>query len=141
MVEVASRIKAFATESLAARVKLSFERVNVEINTYTLPLVLHMQAQLSLSESDGDRLTGEVLVSSEFRALIHNEKSPRPLVFVLCVASVDVDRIAREMDFQSLQQNIMNVTFCNIQSGVKLCVCVCVCVRACVRVCVHVYVC
>ena len=72
MVEVASRIKAFATESLAARVNL-LERVNVEINTYTLPLVLHMQAQLSLSESDGDRLTGEVLVSSEFRALIHNE--------------------------------------------------------------------
>ncbi|XP_064393960.1 cilium assembly protein DZIP1L-like isoform X3 [Halichondria panicea] len=32
------------------------------------------------------------------------------------LASVDVDRIAREMDFQSLQQNIMNVTFCNIES-------------------------
>ena len=38
----------------------------------------------------------------------------------LDVASVDVDRIAREMDFQALQQNIMNVTFCNIQSEVKL---------------------
>ena len=39
---------------------------------------------------------------------------------LLDVASVDVDRIAREMDFQALQQNIMNVTFCNIQSEVKL---------------------
>ena len=38
----------------------------------------------------------------------------------LDVASVDVDRIAREMDFQALQQNIMNVTFCNVQSEVKL---------------------
>ncbi len=38
---------------------------------------------------------------------------------VLCAASVDVDRIAREMDFQSLQQNIMNVTFCNIESEVR----------------------
>ena len=43
---------------------------------------------------------------------------------LLDVASVDVDRIAREMDFQALQQNVMNVTFCNIQSEVKLCVCV-----------------
>ena len=33
-------------------------------------------------------------------------------------ASVDVDRIAVEMDFQALQHNIMNVTFCNIHSEV-----------------------
>ena len=39
---------------------------------------------------------------------------------LLDVASVDVDRIARGMDFQALQQNIMNITFCNIQSEVKL---------------------
>ena len=39
---------------------------------------------------------------------------------LLDVASVDVDRIAREMDFQALQKNIMNVTFCSIQSEVKL---------------------
>ena len=39
----------------------------------------------------------------------------------LDVASVDVDRIVREMDFQALQQDIlMNVTFCNIQSEVNL---------------------
>eukprot|EP00731_Ephydatia_muelleri_P030021 Em0021g544a len=31
------------------------------------------------------------------------------------LASVDVDRIAREMDFQQLQQNMSNVTFCNIE--------------------------
>ena len=36
----------------------------------------------------------------------------------LPTASVDVDRIARDMDFQSLQQNMMNVTFCNIESEV-----------------------
>lgn len=34
------------------------------------------------------------------------------------IASVDVDRIAKEMDFQVLQQNIMNVTFCNIETEV-----------------------
>ena len=39
------------------------------------------------------------------------------------LASVDVDKIAREMDFQSLQQNIMNVTFCNIESEVSVCDC------------------
>ena len=48
-------------------------------------------------------------------------------VYCGCAASVDVDRIAREMDFQALQANIMNITFCNIDSEV-LCVCVCVCV-------------
>lgn len=32
---------------------------------------------------------------------------------------MDVDRIAKEMDFQALQQNIMNVTFCNIETEVK----------------------
>lgn len=39
-----------------------------------------------------------------------------------CAASVDVDRIAQEMDFQALQANIMNITFCNVDSEVK-CVC------------------
>lgn len=34
-------------------------------------------------------------------------------------ALVDVDRIAKEMDFQSLQQNIMNITFCNIDTEVR----------------------
>ena len=63
------------------------------------------------------------------------------LIFVLRAASVDVDKITREMEFQSLQQNIMNVTFCNIQSEVELCVCVCVCVRVCVCACVCVCVC
>ena len=31
---------------------------------YPLPLVLHTQVQLLLSESDGDKLTGDVLVST-----------------------------------------------------------------------------
>ena len=38
----------------------------------------------------------------------------------MCAASVDVDRIAREMDFQALQANIMNITFCNVASEVKI---------------------
>ena len=46
--------------------------------------------------------------------------SPATVCAPLDVVSADVDRIAREMDFQALQQNIMNVTFCNIQSEVKL---------------------
>lgn len=37
---------------------------------------------------------------------------------LLYVASVDVDRIAKEMDFHTLQQNIMNITFCNIETEV-----------------------
>ena len=98
-----------------------------------LPLVLHTQVQLLLSESDGDKLTGEVLVSTRlsnrtFPYSISTSLQPNPnhtmslatVCVPLGVASVDVDRIAREMDFQALQQNIMNVTFCNIQSEVKL---------------------
>ena len=50
----------------------------------------------------------------------NNIMSPATVCVLLGVASVDVDRIAREMDFQALQQNVMNVTFCNIQSEVKL---------------------
>lgn len=41
------------------------------------------------------------------------------VVVVFPIASVDVDRIAKEMDFQALQQNIMNITFCNIEAEVK----------------------
>ncbi|XP_078614709.1 cilium assembly protein DZIP1L-like [Branchiostoma floridae x Branchiostoma japonicum] len=36
------------------------------------------------------------------------------------IASVDVDRISRELDFHSLQDNIMNITFCDIQQEVDL---------------------
>jgi len=32
------------------------------------------------------------------------------------LASVDVDAVARNMDFITLQDNIMNITFCNIES-------------------------
>ncbi|XP_028392476.1 uncharacterized protein LOC114517034 [Dendronephthya gigantea] len=32
------------------------------------------------------------------------------------LAAVDVNRIARELDFKSLQENIMNITFCNIEA-------------------------
>ena len=40
------------------------------------------------------------------------------MFLVLCFvsASVDVDRILREMDVKTLQDNIMHVTFCNIEA-------------------------
>ena len=54
---------------------------------------------------------------------------------------MDVDRIAQEMDFQALQANIMNITFCNFDSEVlRVCVCVCVCVCLCESInycCIH----
>lgn len=31
-------------------------------------------------------------------------------------ASVDVDHIAKAMDFQILQENIMNIAFCNVET-------------------------
>ena len=34
------------------------------------------------------------------------------------VASCDVDAIARNLDFHALQENIANVTFCNIEAEV-----------------------
>ena len=38
------------------------------------------------------------------------------------IASVDVDTIARTLDFTTLQDNIMNLTFCNLESEmVSLC--------------------
>ena len=93
---------------------------------YPLPLLLHTQVQLLLSESDGDRLTGEVLVSTRLsnRMLPYGiSTSPKPnpnhtmslatMCVLLDVVSVDMDRIARKMDFQALQQNIINITFCN----------------------------
>ena len=38
------------------------------------------------------------------------------------LASVDVDAVARNMDFVTLQDNVMNITFCNIESEL---VCLC----------------
>lgn len=32
------------------------------------------------------------------------------------IASVDVDHISRTLDFNALQENIMNITFCNIET-------------------------
>ena len=39
-------------------------------------------------------------------------------MYVYCsiAAAIDVNRIARELDFSSLQQSIMTVTFCNIEA-------------------------
>ena len=59
-------------------------------------------------------------ISTSIKPNPNHTMSPSTMCVPLDVASVDVDRIAREMDFQALQQNIMNVTFCNIQSEVKL---------------------
>ena len=48
------------------------------------------------------------------------------------LASIDVDRIARDMDVKMLQDSIVNVTYCNVLSevgtlsevGLLLCVCI-----------------
>lgn len=32
------------------------------------------------------------------------------------IASVDVDQISRTLDFTTLQSNIMNITFCNLEA-------------------------
>lgn len=32
------------------------------------------------------------------------------------IASVDIDHIARTLDFTTLQSNIMNITFCNLEA-------------------------
>ena len=32
------------------------------------------------------------------------------------ISSVDLDHIARTLDFNSLQENILNITFCNIEA-------------------------
>ena len=34
------------------------------------------------------------------------------------IAAVDVDQISRTLDFNSLQENVMNITFCNIETEV-----------------------
>jgi hypothetical protein len=34
------------------------------------------------------------------------------------IAAVDVDRIAREMDFQALQDNLEQITLCNIDAEI-----------------------
>lgn len=39
---------------------------------------------------------------------------------IVLIASVDIDRVVREMDFQTLQQNIFNVAFCNIDAEVNM---------------------
>jgi hypothetical protein len=36
----------------------------------------------------------------------------------LNLAAVDVDRIAREMDFQALQDNLDQITLCNIDAEI-----------------------
>lgn len=32
------------------------------------------------------------------------------------IAAIDIDQISRTLDFQALQENIMNITFCNLES-------------------------
>lgn len=32
------------------------------------------------------------------------------------IASIDIDTVARTLDFNALQDNIMNITFCNIEA-------------------------
>ena len=32
------------------------------------------------------------------------------------IASIDIDTLARNLDFNALQDNIMNITFCNIEA-------------------------
>ncbi|XP_064639285.1 cilium assembly protein DZIP1L-like isoform X3 [Lineus longissimus] len=34
------------------------------------------------------------------------------------VAAIDIDRMSRELDYTSLQENIMNITFCNIEAEI-----------------------
>ncbi len=53
-----------------------------------------------------------------------------------CLASVDIDRITKEMDFQALQQNIMNITFCNVQMEVVSFICVCMFTILCTYICI-----
>ena len=40
------------------------------------------------------------------------------VVVFLLSASTDVESISRNLDFNALQDNIMNITFCNIESEV-----------------------
>ena len=61
---------------------------------------------------DGLQLTGGVLVCAN-RMFEYPYWAKCPIV-----ASVDVDKIAKEVDFQALQANIINITFCNINSEV-----------------------
>lgn len=39
------------------------------------------------------------------------------------IASVDVDQVARTLDFNALQENIMNLTFCNIEAELVYILC------------------
>ena len=49
-------------------------------------------------------------------------------VYMCCVAAgLDVDRVCREMDVQALQQNISNVTFCDVASEASEPLCVGLC--------------
>ena len=42
------------------------------------------------------------------------------------MASIDIDHIARTLDFNALQENIMNITFCNIEGElVSMCAAAC----------------
>jgi len=40
------------------------------------------------------------------------------LIHFFNIAAVDVDRIARDMDFQALQDNLEQITLCNIDAEV-----------------------
>lgn len=41
-------------------------------------------------------------------------------VLVLLKAAVDLDRVARDMDVYTLQDNIDHITFCNIESEIVI---------------------
>ena len=73
------------------------------------------QVQLFHFGRDGLQLIGGVLVCVNHKLGMFENFWAK---IYLLIASVDVDKIAKEVDFQALQANIINITFCNINSEV-----------------------
>ncbi len=42
----------------------------------------------------------------------------KKILFFFNIAAVDIDRIARDMDFQVLQDNLEQITLCNIDAEI-----------------------
>ena len=60
-------------------------------------------------------ITCLIYISSTFNihCILYTTGTVKPSFFA---AAIDVNRIARELDFAGLQESIMSVTFCNIES-------------------------
>ena len=91
-----------------------------QVSNRTMPISVHRNSKSLVQLCSIDEMNG--LIGDESVETFQSWREDRGCSFLsLSLAAVDVDRIAREMDFQALQDNLEQITFCNIEGEVVSC--------------------